>query len=116
MDLGVIPVIFKKRKKLKIHMRSLAITLVLLIGFISSGLAQESRFFIPREIRDAYEAGTRSMDGKPGPDYWQNTVDYTIDANLDPATRTISGTVEAVYHNNSPEPMSAIVVRLYQFG
>ncbi|MEJ2006437.1 MAG: M1 family peptidase, partial [Cyclobacteriaceae bacterium] len=62
--------------------------------------AQEKRFFVPKEVRDAYEAGTRSKDGAPGPNYWQNTVDYTIEASLDPTTRTLSGDLSATYYNN----------------
>ncbi len=94
-------------------MRIILTLFAVFIGF-STVLAQEGRFFVPREIRNAYEAGTRSTTGKPGPEYWQNTVDYVINASLEPSTRTISGTVEATYHNNSPEAMNIIVVRLYQ--
>ena len=43
-------------------------------------------------IRRAYEAGTRDQSGRPGPNYWQLQTDYTIDARLDPATDTITGT------------------------
>ena len=45
---------------------------------IISSYAQETRFFIPSEIKKSYENGTRSYDGQPGDAYWQNTVDYKI--------------------------------------
>ncbi len=43
-------------------------------------------------IRRAFDAGTRDQTGRPGPNYWQLQTDYTIDARLDPATQTITGT------------------------
>jgi len=63
-------------------------------------------------IRRAYEAGTRDATGRPGPNYWQLQTDYTIAARLDPATQTISGTESIALHNNSPDALSEIVLRL----
>ncbi|WP_425392219.1 M1 family metallopeptidase [Ekhidna sp.] len=76
-------------------------------------MAQETSLFIPKEMKQAYEKGTRSYDGKPGPNYWHNTVDYDIKASIDPETRGISGKSTIKYQNNSPDELSAIVVRLY---
>ena len=76
-------------------------------------LAQETRFYIPKEIRQAYEKGTRSMDGNPGPNYWHNTADYKIEVSVDPATRLISGSEEVTFFNNSPDDLNTLVVRLY---
>ena len=42
-------------------------------------------------IRKAYKDGTRDFSGKPGPNYWQLKTDYTIQASLNPATQTITG-------------------------
>lgn len=92
-------------------MRQIAtlITLMLCVSLV----AQEKRFFMPKEMRQAYEKGTRSYDGKPGANYWHNTVDYSIKASIDPETRGISGESAITYTNNSPDELSAIVVRLY---
>lgn len=76
-------------------------------------LAQESRFFMPIEIARAYERGTRSYDGNPGPNYWQNTIDYKIDVTITPEDKVISGNIEAVYHNESPDEINRLIVRLY---
>lgn len=75
--------------------------------------AQETRFFMPREIAEAYENGTRSYDGRPGPNYWQNTVDYQIEVEVFPAEKELKGAESAVYYNNSPDDLNTVVVRLY---
>lgn len=92
-------------------MRQIA-TLIALTLCVSL-IAQEKRFFMPTEMQKAYKNGTRSYDGKPGANYWHNTVDYTIKATIDPATRQISGESMITYTNNSPDDLSAVVVRLY---
>ncbi|HEY2431356.1 MAG TPA: M1 family metallopeptidase [Vicinamibacterales bacterium] len=63
-------------------------------------------------IRRALDAGTRDLTGKPGPNYWQQQVDYSIDAKLDPATDTITGSETITLHNNSPQELNEIVLRL----
>ena len=63
-------------------------------------------------IRRAYDAGTRDMTGRPGPNYWQLQTDYAINARLDPATQTITGTETITLHNNSPLPLAEILLRL----
>jgi hypothetical protein len=65
-------------------------------------------------IRRAYEAGTRDTSGRPGPNYWQILMDYTIEARLDPATATVTGQQTAVIHNNSDSEMNSIQLRLDQ--
>ena len=64
--------------------------------------SQTSDLYIPRNIQKAYENGTRSYDGKPGPNYWQNGSDYKIKAEVNPETSILSGTETITYHNNSP--------------
>ena len=56
----------------------------------------------------------RSSDGTPGPDYWQNRADYTIHAPLDPASRSISGTTQIRYTNNSPDTLDVLWLQLEQ--
>jgi len=86
--------------------------MTILIG-TGTMLAQETRFFIPKEIKEAYEANTRSMTGAPGDEYWQNTVDYDIDVAFDPATRGLDGSENVTYYNNSPDDLGTLVIRLY---
>lgn len=47
----------------------------------------------------------RASSGVPGPDYWQQRADYTINASLDTATTEIAGSVEIRYTNNSPDTL-----------
>ncbi len=79
----------------------------------TSLMAQEQRMFMPKEMKQAYDKGTRSYDGKPGANYWHNTVDYDIKLTVNPETRGISGTSKITYTNNSPDDLSTLVVRLY---
>ncbi len=75
--------------------------------------AQPSDLYMPLEISEAYKRGTRSLDGNPGPQYWQNTVDYDIQVELDPVAQTISGAEKITYYNNSPDRLDQLVFRIY---
>jgi len=66
------------------------------------------------QIRRAFAAGTRDSTGRPGRRYWQQRVDYRIDATLDPSTSRVSGRETITLHNTSPDTLSQIVIRLYQ--
>jgi hypothetical protein len=63
-------------------------------------------------IRAAFAAGTRDRSGRPGPQYWQLQTDYVINASLDPATQTITGSETITIHNDSPAPLDEIRLRL----
>ncbi|MCB9876882.1 MAG: M1 family metallopeptidase [Planctomycetes bacterium] len=57
---------------------------------------------------------TRTGAGAPGPDYWQQQVDYRIDVELLPDERLVRGKEHVVYHNNSPERLTYLWVHLEQ--
>jgi len=83
-----------------------------LIAFVflaQTSFAQE--LYMPRNIKEAYAKGTRSMDGKPGKSYWQNHGKYTMEIAVDPKTRVVSGTETIVYENNSNETLKDLVIR-----
>lgn len=69
---------------------------------------------MPKEIKKAYINQTRSYDGKPGINYWQNFADYNIKASIEPKTRLLSGTEKIIYYNNSSDSLKNIVVKLDQ--
>ena len=56
----------------------------------------------------------RSSSGGPGPEYWQQRADYTIQATLDIATNVITGTARIHYVNNSPDSLGFVWVQLDQ--
>lgn len=86
-------------------------TVVLLF---SLQIFSQTNYYISRNVLKAYEKGTRSFDGKPGENYWQNSSDYKIKVQIDPKTRTLTGSETIVYYNNSPDTLMEIVIRLYQ--
>lgn len=77
------------------------------LSFLSSSFSQTT-LFVPRNLQKNYEKGTRSWDGKPGPNYWQNRANYIINASLDPKTRRLSGEETVTYSNNSPDSLRQI--------
>ena len=56
----------------------------------------------------------RAATGEPGPGYWQNRADYTLDAKLNEQTNEITGTELLTYTNNSPLKMNFIWMQLDQ--
>jgi Peptidase family M1 domain len=56
----------------------------------------------------------RTAAGAPGPEYWQQRVDYTIAATLDTLSRSVRGTVSIRYVNNSPDTLRFIWIQLDQ--
>ena len=62
----------------------------------------------------AVERGTRTRTGAPGPNYFVQHPRYTINAALDPATNSLTGTEHVVYRNNSPDTLTFILVHLRQ--
>ena len=76
------------------------VALLILLIFSSNAFSQE--LYTPRNIKKAYEKGTRSFDGKPGKNYWQNGGEYKIDFKVYPTTKIVSGVETINYSNNSP--------------
>ncbi|MFN4893687.1 MAG: M1 family metallopeptidase [Bacteroidota bacterium] len=56
----------------------------------------------------------RSASGEPGPSYWQNRADYSIQCKLDTATHTVSGELIMTYTNNSPDALRFLWLQLDQ--
>src|SRR6266550_690999 len=56
----------------------------------------------------------RSADGTPGPYYWQQRADYRIAATLDTTSRSISGSVQIHYTNDSPDTLHYVWLQLDQ--
>lgn len=69
---------------------------------------------VPTDLEAAVEVGTRTLDGVPGPDYWQQRVRYQISAELDPVAARLSGEQLLTYHNRSPDTLAIMLFQLYQ--
>lgn len=102
-----------------------AVVLALALALVAPGaaLAQDpsappasapSPLTMPRAVQLAYAAGTRSADGNPGPNYWQNGSVHDIALTVMPPDRTVQATQTITYTNNAPFDLAAVPVRLYQ--
>ena len=81
---------------------------------LSFELADAQTLTMPPDIQKAYDNGTRSPDGKPGKNYWQNHGRYTISLIVAPPSRVITGVEQIVYSNNSPDTLQALNMKLIQ--
>jgi len=79
--------------------------------FMSTLLAQE--LYTPRDIKAAYKKGTRSLDGRPGKNYWQNHGRYNIIVTALPPDRNVKGEETITYFNNSPDSLRNPVIKLF---
>ncbi|OQX81266.1 MAG: hypothetical protein B6D64_02160 [Bacteroidetes bacterium 4484_276] len=94
--------------------KTIALALCLMtLGYALPLFSQSPAYYLPINFKQAYEAGIRAPDGKPGKNYWQNRADYKIDVGLQPATRIVSGHETITYHNNSPDELPVLVFHLF---
>ena len=56
----------------------------------------------------------RTGSGSPGPDYWQQRVDYVIRASLDTVAQRVAGEERITYTNNSPDTLRYLWLQLDQ--
>lgn len=87
--------------------RFLSVLAMFLITFLTN--AQE--LYTPRNIQNAINNGTRSTDGNPGKNYWQNKGIYNMQIKVTPETRMVSGSESIAYYNNSPDTLKILVIR-----
>jgi len=95
-------------------MMQILLRIVLFILTFSYINLAQSNLFVPRNILSAYEKVTRSFDGTPGENYWQNSADYKIKVSVEPATRLVKGSEKIIYYNNSPDTLKEIVFNIIQ--
>jgi hypothetical protein len=80
-------------------------------GDSSSSQVDESPF---RSLELPTPTLIRTGTGAPGPEYWQQRVDYVIRASLDTVTQTVAGEERITYSNNSPDTLRYLWVQLDQ--
>ncbi|HEA29521.1 MAG TPA: M1 family peptidase [Leeuwenhoekiella sp.] len=95
---------------------------------LSNYCAKAQDLYEPRNIKQTYKNNIRDRNGTSGKNYWQNTADYDIQLNLAPPERTVTGSEEIKYSNNSPDTLKRLnfkliinnhkpgAARLYQVG
>ncbi|MEO8769362.1 MAG: M1 family metallopeptidase [Ferruginibacter sp.] len=86
--------------------------LLMLTGAGSIANAQSS-LYMPRDVKQAYTNGTRSMDGRPGKNYWQNHGRYIITLTAMPPDRNIKGSESITYFNNSTDTIRNPGIKLF---
>lgn len=87
--------------------------LALLLAPLMPTPAAAQSMYMPRAVKNAVRNGTRSLDGRPGPRYWENHASYTIDLTAAPPDRTIKGSEQIAYANNSPDTLRVLVFKLF---
>jgi hypothetical protein len=86
--------------------------LCLVAGIISNNLFTQN-LFMPRNVQEAYVKGTRSLDGRPGKNYWQNHARYNISITAMPPDKSIQGDETIIYINNSTDTIGRPVIKLF---
>ncbi|MCR9246359.1 MAG: M1 family metallopeptidase [bacterium] len=69
---------------------------------------------LPASYVAAVEAGTRTMDGRPGAKHWTNSAHYDIAMELDVENKRVIGKAVMTYHNRSPKALRQLIVHLRQ--
>lgn len=91
--------------------RKLAIGLTLSLIVTTHTALQAQELYMPRNIKAAYDKGSRSKDGKPGKNYWQNKGKYQMTIQVNPGTKLVEGTETITYTNNSPDTLHEVAIR-----
>lgn len=86
---------------------------LLLILSLCSFVSFSQNLYKPRDVKKAFDKGTRSADGKPGSKYWQNKGRYTINITALPPDRVVRGNEQISYVNNSPDTLRYIFLKLF---
>jgi hypothetical protein len=79
--------------------------------FPNKKYGQEDKFRQLEEILPTPNS-YRSAAGEPGPDYWQQKVDYNIDVTLNDKDQSIHGSETIRYHNRSPHTLRYVWLQL----
>ena len=93
-------------------MKYLLVYVCLLFSFNIKVSAQND-LYMPLEFQKAYQNKTRSLDGKPGENYWQNYARYSINVEVTPGLWLISGHEKVTYINNSNDSLHNIIIKTY---
>lgn len=68
----------------------------------------------PEPFQNAIARGTRTQEGRPGPNYWVNRPTYDLEVELLPDEKRLEGRARIRYQNNSPDTLGILVLELAQ--
>src|SRR5688572_8426494 len=99
------------------HQLFLSVTIALILSF--SCIGQPKTVYDPAEtFAPGFYTNTgnaiRSANGAPGPAYWQNRADYSLQATIDTVKQQLTGYAIIRYTNNSPDSLSSLWLQLDQ--
>jgi hypothetical protein len=106
--------IFTAQIYLPMTFKTLYLFLIAIILFSGRIAAQSSYYPVPNEFKRAVNNQTRTTNGLPGANYWQNSTNYKIEAEVFPEDASLRGKLEAEYFNNSPDTLKRLVFNMYQ--
>lgn len=95
-------------------MKYLSILIILFVILSTVEVKAQTNLYLPKNFQKAYDKGTRSYDGKPGFNYFQNSSDYKIQVEVEPKIRNVKGKEIITYKNNSQDTLKKIYFRMYQ--
>ncbi len=85
----------------------------ILFFYLSFGLSGQP-FPVNKNLQNAIKNGTRTLNGVPGKNYWQNHADYKINGVFNPDEAKLNGLEDVTYFNESNDTLSFLVFNLYQ--
>lgn len=86
---------------------------LLIALFVSLGGFAQPVLKMPGNVQAAIDKGTRTTDGHPGNNYWQNRANYSLSVDFNPINLSLSGKADIQYFNNSPDTLTEIWFKLY---
>ena len=90
------------------------------LSLLLAGVIADAQLYMPRNIKNVYSNGTRSTDGRPGKNYWQNHAVYDINVTVTPPDRVIKGKETITYFNDSPDtlrnPSFKLILNIHRPG
>jgi len=96
------------------HIHNLLLALIILVAGNIQAQSYDHRAAFHPDFYPYPGSVYRSASGEPGPAYWQNRADYSINCKLDTATHTVSGELSLTYTNNSPDALRFLWIQLDQ--
>jgi hypothetical protein len=96
-------------QKIKLMKKLMLLSTTVLVSFV---MYAQQLTPMPGNIKKAYINETRSADGKPGKNYWQNFGKYNINVRVTPPSKRVDGTETITYFNRSPKDLKGLAIKL----